>query len=908
MQTAQTAQGFVAMFDAATGQAEKTGAEILTQAIKVGEGFLPTIGQYAAQNMDIMQKDLQPLFTWIGTQGLSIFADLEQKFQGELPTALDALTQGFELFAKTMDLAASYTGPFLIHLDEFLTKMNGADWGTWSGEVEKLIGDFHLWDDFIAILVKDIADLFSKDVGTASGIITTLTEALDKLHQWINSTTGSAELTDIFQVHKNEIMALLPVIGNLIDQYGHLFFTVAPYAVTVTTELVKAFGDLLSIIEKVGPLGDYALAILLITQHLGVLQPLLKAAFSTDVVKNALAGMSADLGTFVSSSGTAIGALGSKFGLIGTDAEAAGAKTAIIGTDADAAAVKVTAATTTMDADLAGVGAAAETAAGAEGIEAVGTEAVAASASVGTAVGAMVVSLGELVGPLAVALAGFVAIQRVWQEITTMKLPSNAPTGNLQTAENEVATGGLNLPQSAVDLIAKNEVAAYNRSYPQGGIPAGILPGSYASGGPYLPIPASGGRPESNLPPASVAGLPGTATGVPGGSTNLAGTPPAGPTAAQTAAEKAQAAIIANAQAELGRLVADIHSKSMASIQSAITQIHQKGFADLITQLDGIHTAASKELVTRLSGLEEAAQKARTAESKAIDQAEAQARITATVNANSLEETAILKSATDLTNASVQFANDSQKMATDAAAAFATLTADASAINTAVSDAIVSAINDQTTIITDNANAQVSAITDQSQLITDQMAEAGLTGTALAAAQAQVAYDIEKQTDDAKVAADQLAIDTAKQTSDAKVNADTIVLAQQKYTDDAAIAAATQHADQVTLIQDQNVNNAQAAFDTALHQRAEPGQRCHDRQRCRRCGAERETPSLDRYSSRERHQRPNWISRSRWHGHGCTDERDQPGERRDHQCEQRARCCAVQCAGDRSASCRDPGQ
>ena len=834
VQAAQTAQGFVKLFDAATGAAEKTGAEIITQAIKVGEQFLPTIGKYAAENMGILQKDIQPLFQWIDTTGLGIFTNLEKKFQSDLPTAIHALTQGFELFARTIDLAAQSTGPLLTHINDFLTRMNGADWGRWSGEVEKLIGDFRMWDAFVVILVRDIAALFHADTsGTVASIVTYLTEALDKLHQWEVSTTGSTQLATIFAVHKQQIMDLLPVIGNLIEQYGKLFFTVAPYAVRIMDALVVTFGDFLKLIEAAGPLGDYAIALTLIAGKLQILGPLLKAAFATDVVQGFMASLSGAAATAPADTA----AIDTAIAGVGTTATATAdvVKTALIGTGIGAAIVAFGVAADLMLSHWQQVmsGMAAAVSSAVTGVEH-GFNAIidAWNNTIGAISNTRIADIG--IGGGTAGSGGLTAAQR-----TIVYGPGNSEQ---YVAPANATANQINAIVAAANQIQSNSALQTSNTIAEAvirvmGTPAQrnqAVPGysQYVPGIGNVPIewgqqPGSTTGVGTGAPTlASILGTVTTATTIPSG----AGVPPTGPTtasqaantAAQQAAAAAQAALAAHiaaitqeGQQTMARLVADIHSTNLASLRSAVIQTHSKGFEDLIKSLDSIHTAEGDKLASQLTGLEKESVTARNAELKAIDAAEATARVNATVTAMDAIQAAQLKAATDQTNASIQFANDANKMANDAAATFATLTADASAINTAVSNSIVSAINDQTAIITDRANAQVSAIQDNSQLLTDQMALQGLTGTALAAAQAQVAYDIEKQTDDARVAADQLALDTAKQTIDARVNADTIALAQQKAADDAAIAAATQHADQVTMIQDQNVNTAQEQLDTA---------------------------------------------------------------------------------------------
>ena len=136
----QTAQGFHAMFDQVTGEAEKIGAEIINQAMQVGEKFLPTIGKFATQNLSIIQADIQPFFNWLqnaGPQGtvLASSRNLEKAFQSQLPAGVNALTQGLELFVKTIGVAATQTSGFVTTISNFLTKANTTGFSAWSNEV-----------------------------------------------------------------------------------------------------------------------------------------------------------------------------------------------------------------------------------------------------------------------------------------------------------------------------------------------------------------------------------------------------------------------------------------------------------------------------------------------------------------------------------------------------------------------------------------------------------------------------------------------------------------------------------------------------------------------------------------------------------------------------------------------------
>jgi hypothetical protein len=142
LNTANLVQQFKHLFDQSTGLAEKFGAQLIGSLVKTGEAFLPTIGKFAAANTQMIQKGIAGLEKWatktstmkfnlpglgtktLGTGGLSIFQNLEKVFQGELPAGLQAVTQGFELFSKVVEVAAQYTGGFVTKLAAFLTKAN----------------------------------------------------------------------------------------------------------------------------------------------------------------------------------------------------------------------------------------------------------------------------------------------------------------------------------------------------------------------------------------------------------------------------------------------------------------------------------------------------------------------------------------------------------------------------------------------------------------------------------------------------------------------------------------------------------------------------------------------------------------------------------------------------------------
>ena len=233
---AQTSQAFKAMFDKATGGAEKTGAEIINQAMKTGESFLPTIGKFAGQNMSIIQHAIQPFFSWLKNPtfsgpgrggGLGIFTNLEQLFQARLPTSIGAITQGLELFVKVIDVAAQQTGGFTQRLDAFVTKWNSPqNFGAVAGEVDKLIGLFRTWMGLLGSVTHLIFDLFKPAVGLGAQFAQSLTDIVNKVREWVSAAGTQNVLKSLFTAHMEQvkllgqlIQALLPLLTNVVSAF-----------------------------------------------------------------------------------------------------------------------------------------------------------------------------------------------------------------------------------------------------------------------------------------------------------------------------------------------------------------------------------------------------------------------------------------------------------------------------------------------------------------------------------------------------------------------------------------------------------------------------------------------------------------------------------------------------------------
>jgi hypothetical protein len=258
LQAANTANAFVAMFDAATGQAEKTGAEIINQAMLVGEKFLPTIGKYAAQNMSIIQRDIQPLFSWLQSEhgGLGIFTNLEQLFQKGLPTAIHAGTQAFEWFMQVVDDAAQYTGAFLDKIDKLFTVLNSPRGLSETKRVVKdLIGDFQTWLGFVVQVGKTIYDVFQPAVHLGEAVASTLTTIFKQIDSWLTSTPTHNILQNLFSAHFQEVITglggALKAVLPLVEGFANAFMQVLAVGAQVVVGVLQPITTLIKDLDRI---------------------------------------------------------------------------------------------------------------------------------------------------------------------------------------------------------------------------------------------------------------------------------------------------------------------------------------------------------------------------------------------------------------------------------------------------------------------------------------------------------------------------------------------------------------------------------------------------------------------------------------------------------------------------------
>lgn len=250
---AKAGQAVDHLFDLETSAARVTSVQILDQVLQLGRDYVPRVAAAAQSNLTIINGSLKPLFAWLeGPQGVGIWVNLEDHFRTQLPTAMDAFKQALELVLRVVDEASNYTGHFVDYLDRLFTRLNAKSNGQLNDEIGKLVDDFRAWEGFFKILLEDIDLFFKQGAGTAPAIVTTLTQMLEKLHEWETSIAGQASIRNIFVVHKDEIVALLQALVPLVSGFGRLYMVVAPPLVTAVTLIAKAFTDVVTAILSLG--------------------------------------------------------------------------------------------------------------------------------------------------------------------------------------------------------------------------------------------------------------------------------------------------------------------------------------------------------------------------------------------------------------------------------------------------------------------------------------------------------------------------------------------------------------------------------------------------------------------------------------------------------------------------------
>lgn len=276
-QLAKNALALDQLFDKTTQGARVQASNILEQGVTLGKDFTPRVAAAAQQNLTIINNSIKPLFSWLeGPQGVKIFNDLENVFKRNLPTAVHAFSQAVEVLLKFVDAASSHTGGFTKHLDEFLTKLNDRSSGYFVGLVDKLVGDFRMWETLIKLVYQDLKLIFTQNAGAGRDIVGALDGMLANLHSWLETSKGQGQLHTVFETHKNEVLALLKTLPTLISDFGHFYLNVSPPLTKALTGIVTALGTILTDVSSISPQFATFVGGMMVMQKLGVLTPVLR--------------------------------------------------------------------------------------------------------------------------------------------------------------------------------------------------------------------------------------------------------------------------------------------------------------------------------------------------------------------------------------------------------------------------------------------------------------------------------------------------------------------------------------------------------------------------------------------------------------------------------------------------------
>ena len=268
---AKSLQATNKFWDQATSGARVAAVGILSQFVNIANQYIPLVANAAQRNFTIIGTAIHPLIDFLAGPGKQIFTDLENVFARNLPTAVSALTQGFELFFKIIDQLAPSVGGVMTAINNFLTTANSASgFPHTMAVVDMLVGLFHTWWDFMKIFAKDILAFFQLTAGLGSGIITALTGMLTQLHTWLGLTTTQTTLSNLFYLHKQEILQILQILPALLTGLGTVYLTVAPALIGALTGVLGAITPILTAITS-NAWGAWAVGLTIILGKLGLL-------------------------------------------------------------------------------------------------------------------------------------------------------------------------------------------------------------------------------------------------------------------------------------------------------------------------------------------------------------------------------------------------------------------------------------------------------------------------------------------------------------------------------------------------------------------------------------------------------------------------------------------------------------
>lgn len=258
-------------WQSATASAQVAAQGIIRQTLDVVNTYIPLIAAAAKRNFDIIAQSIKPLFAWLSGPGTAIFKDLENVFARNLPTAIHAFTQAFELLFKIIDHLAPGVGGLVKAMDTALTRWNSPTGFPHTLKiVDTLVGIFHTWWSFLKILFKDVVAFFTLTAGVGTAIVTALTGMLTQLGNWLALTTTQTQLHNLFELHKQQVLDLLKLLVPLVSAMGHIYLVIAPPLTKALVTVLDVLVPILKIIVS-NAWGAWAVGLAIIASKFGIL-------------------------------------------------------------------------------------------------------------------------------------------------------------------------------------------------------------------------------------------------------------------------------------------------------------------------------------------------------------------------------------------------------------------------------------------------------------------------------------------------------------------------------------------------------------------------------------------------------------------------------------------------------------
>lgn len=268
-------------WDTATSSARTAASKLYSNFLIVAQHYIPLINTAATQNFKALTQGLQPLFHWLDSMGTvknpggeRIFKTLESDYLKRLPIVIQAITQAAEAIGKIIDYVATYknTGSLLTELLNFFTRLNKETTATGGNKtVNNLLEDWQVIRNFVKSVFDDLKDLFKEDPHTARAALQDLTGMFQELGRFLQSVQGKQDVSKIFAVHKQELLALLNVLPSFAKAFAGLYMDIAPSAVKGATLAIEGISKALNALVRIPDVGPVLAGVALVLWRVGAL-------------------------------------------------------------------------------------------------------------------------------------------------------------------------------------------------------------------------------------------------------------------------------------------------------------------------------------------------------------------------------------------------------------------------------------------------------------------------------------------------------------------------------------------------------------------------------------------------------------------------------------------------------------